>query len=152
MNKNIAVINTIINSPQDQNILVLINDMLKINKHMNANVYTTAMNMTIPNKKFGILPIYEGKYFQGKAIVWDLISLNLVYGFPNISEIIYLHNNTIPWRDSPNIGYKVWDNLFINSKLKMIITDPNIYEIFKLTWDSGIYIETMDTKTLYENI
>ena len=152
MNKNIAIINTFIGNAYDQQILALLNDLSKTFKDVNADIYTTSMNLLIPDKKFSILPIYEAKYFNGKAIVWDLISLDLVYGFPNLSEIIYLHNNTIPWRDNKNVGYSAWEKLFVNDKLKMIISDKNVYDIFQLTWNTGIFIESINSKVLYENI
>ncbi len=152
MNKNIAIINTFIDNNYDQQVLALLNDVLKTFKDVNADVYTTSMNLLIPDKRFSILPIYEAKYFNGKAIVWDLITLDLVYGFPNLSEIIYLHNNTIPWRDNKNVGYSVWEKLFLNDKLKMIISDKNIYDIFQLTWNTGIFIESINSKVLYDTI
>lgn len=152
MNKNIAIINSIITSPYDQKMLDLINSLISQNKDINANVYTTSINISIPNKKFGILPIYEAKYFKGTAVVWDLISLDLIRGFPNLSDVIYIHNNTIPWRENSNITYKTWENLFVRDKLKIIISDQNIYEIFKLTWKTGIFLESIDNRTIYETI
>jgi hypothetical protein len=152
MNKNIAIINTAIQNSYDQQVLNLVNEILCVNKNIDANLYTTTINVGINNKKFGILPIYEAKYFYGKAIVWDPITLDLVYGFPNLSEIIYIHNNTIPWRENPNMSYKVWDRLFINKKLNLLISDKNIYEIFRLTWNTGTLIESIDSRTIYEAI
>lgn len=152
MNKNIAIINTAVASSYDQNIVSLINNVLEAHKDINGDIYTTTMNVPVPNKRFGILPIYEAKYFKGKAIVWDFITLDLVYGFPNISEIIYIHNNTIPWRENSNISYRVWSKLFLNKKLKFIISDNNIYEIFKLTWNIGTLVDKINEKVVYETI
>lgn len=152
MNKNIAIINSIITTPYDKQILDMINSMLAENKDINADVYTTSMNISMPNKKFGILPIYEAKYFKGTAIVWDLITLDLVHGFPNLSEVIYIHSNTIPWRENSNVTYKTWENLFVNNKLKTIISDQNIHEIFRLTWRTGVLVQSIDNRTIYETI
>lgn len=152
MNKNIAIINTAVTTSYDQNIISLINNILKTYKDINADIYTTTMNFAVADKKFGVLPIYEAKYFKGKAIVWDFITLDLVYGFPNISEIIYIHNNTIPWRDNPNIAYKVWSKLFLNNRLKLLVSDNNIYEIFRLTWNTGTLTEKINEKAIYEAI
>jgi hypothetical protein len=152
MNKNIAIINTFIGNSYDQKIIMLLNDLLQNYKDVNGNIYTTSMNILIPDKKFGILPIYEAKYFYGKAIVWDLITLDLALGFPNLSEVIYIHNNTIPWRDNTNISYKAWEKLFTNPKLKILISEKNIYDIFKLTWNTGDFIESINTKVIYETI
>lgn len=152
MNKNIAIINTSIGTSYDQQIITLMNETVHSYKNINAAVYTTSMNIAIPQKKFSVLPLYEAKYFNGKAIVWDIISLDLVYGFPNISEILYIHNNTIPWRENSHIAYKVWEKLFTNSKTKILITDKNIYEIFRLTWNTGIFQETIDSRIIYESI
>lgn len=152
MNKNIAIINTSVTTTYDQNIISLINNLLDKYRDVNANIYTTTMNLSITNKKFGILPIYEAKYFKGKAIIWDFVTLDLVYGFPNISEIIYIHNNTIPWRDNPNIGYGVWSKLFLNSRLKILISENNIYNIFKLTWNIGTLTDQINEKVIYEAI
>lgn len=152
MNKNIAIINTSIANDYDQSIISIINNMLGLYEDINADVYTTTINFSVDNKKFGILPIYEAKYFKGKAVIWDLLTLDLVHGFPNISEIIYIHNNTVPWRDNTSISYKMWSKLFLNSRLKILISDKNIHEIFKLTWNIGTMVESIEEKVIYEAI
>lgn len=150
--KNLAIINTIISNSYDNTCLNVLNSMLHQHNDINASVFTTAFNINMPTKKFNILPIYEARYCGGICIVWDLISLELVLGFPNLQKIVYLHDNTIPWRKGQNISYAIWDKLFLNDKTQILISDSQIAEIFKLTFGIGKSISSLDPEVIYEEL
>lgn len=150
--KNIGLIKISTNTNDDFSMLNLATNLYTENDDINISLFTTLFDNDAYGKRISILPIHEAKYFVGTAIVWDLITLDLVTGFPNLKKILYIHNNSIPWRENPNSLYSVWQKLFENKRIETIITNNNIYDIFRLTWDTGTLIPELNSKVLYEKL
>lgn len=149
---NIGFIKTSINTQYDQNIIELIHPLKTIDSSVNINIFSINYDLNATNKTFTVLPVYECKYFFGNLVVWDPVTLDLVLNFPNIRKIVYIHDNSIPWRINPNVSYKTWEKLFDNTKTQILITDKYIADIFRLTWGTGQFIETINPQVLYEKL
>lgn len=146
--KTISAISIECNSAHTS-LLMLINKWTT-EKGYNTNIFTSKNDAIVPDQKFAILPIYEAKYSDHVMICWDILSLQLCLDFPRIEKIIYLQNDQIPWMQQNNIEYKLWSNIFDDPRLAVVSTDEEIINIFRLTWNKGIFIESLDSEKFHE--
>ena len=148
--KNISALSITVNPGLDENLLSIFDELYNIDKFINLNLFTTSYNINKQNKRFSVLPIYEAKYYSGTLLVWNLLSLELTLDFPNLTKIVYYQNNDIPWSTNKSIPYVAWARLFENPKVSMIVDNPTVHEIFKLTWKEPTLITDITPETLYE--
>ncbi len=150
MNNNISVISITLNPGQDEMMLKWLDSLSIMDKSLNLSVFTSFYNINQPQKRFTVLPLYEAKYHTGIAITWDLLSLELILDFPNISKIVYYQNNSFPWLQNRHISYAAWAKLFNNDRVSVLVDDPTIQQIFALTWKKPHLITEMTPEKLYE--
>jgi hypothetical protein len=150
MNNNISAISITINPGHDELMLKWLDSLSSINKSLNLSVFSSSYNVNQPLKKFTVLPLYEAKYHTGTAFVWDLLSLELILDFPNIHKIVYYQNNNLPWLQNRYIGYAAWAKIFDNDRVSIMVDNPTIQQIFKLTWKEPHLINEMTPEKLYE--
>lgn len=136
----------------DNNILSVFSSIGDIDKLADLKLFTVLYDLNITPKNFSVLPIYESKYSYNDILVWDLLSLELVIDFPNISRIFYIQDNNIPWYSNSTIPYSTWSKLFDNDKVTIITTNKTISDIFRLTYKECQLLNTISTEKLYEII
>lgn len=132
-----------------QQILMLINKWT-IDKNYNTNLFTSKYDAIVPNQTFSVLPLYEAKYSKNTMIVWDMLSLQLCVDFPNINKIIYIQSDQIPWMTNPNNLYNIWSKVFDNPRVSVISMHKQIADIFRLTWNKGTFVESLDSEIIHE--
>lgn len=152
MNKQILALTIAADTDHDNNIVSILNEMIGTDPALNLKLFTTKYDLLIPTKTFCVLPIYEAKYSRGTMVVWDLLSLELVLDFPNLDSVVYLQDATIPWVGNTSVPYSNWANFFDNPKTKVITDNPDIAEIFALTWHRPTLLENINPESLYENL
>jgi hypothetical protein len=152
MNKQISALTIKAQSQEDYDIIKTINGLNSLDSSINTKLFTLSFDLLIPNKKLSILPIFEARYNYGSIITWDLLSLELVKNFPNVSNIIYIQGDSIPWLNA-NIPYSNWSELFENNKIHVVTKNKEIKEIFSLTWNTRVYdFNYLNEKELYDFI
>jgi len=139
-------------SPTDSSIIDSFNELCNIDDSINLNLFTTMCNIPLGIANLNVLPIHEAKYFYGNMIVWSMLDLELCINFPNLSNLIMINNDTIPWTSDQTTPYSIWRNIFTNKKIHVFIKDPNIAEIFKLTWNLGELVNYKNAGELYEKL
>lgn len=148
--KNISVLSIECNDIH-RPMLMMINKWT-IEKNYNTSLFTSKYDAVLPNQSFSVLPIHESKYVKDTMLVWDTLSLQLCIDFPNLKKIIYLQNNNIPWMNHPNISYDTWSRMFDNPKIQIISPYEEVVNIFKLTWNKGTLVVSLDSEQIYEHI
>jgi hypothetical protein len=147
---NISLIKPAIYTDIDKTIINGFVDLSTESKDINLSLFTTSLDANIPNKNFPVLPLYESKYEYGTAIVWDIITLDLVKNFPNYNKILFFLTHEVPWFDNRHINVSVWTELFINDRIEIYILSPTMCELFNLTFGKGSYLSNLNKETLNE--
>jgi hypothetical protein len=150
MNKQISALSISLSSKYDELVMSLINSLSNMDSFLDIKLFTTSCDIVVPNKKYSILPIFEGKYSKNPMIVWDLLSLELALQFPNIPSIIYIQDKNIPWIKNREVPYSVWNNFFNNDKVKIVSSHPMVAEVFEMTWKKTILLTPIKTESFYE--
>lgn len=134
--------------------LTIIDHLYKIlilDTSVNIKIFSTNSHIPLKSTHYTILPIYEAKYTYGIALVWDMMSLELVLEFPNLEKILYFQLDDLPWIGHGYMPYKSWDLLFNNKKITIITDDSIKQDMLRSTWnDKVINIDKLNLKELYE--
>jgi hypothetical protein len=137
-----------------ENDLIIIDHLYKIltlDTSINIKIFSTNNHIPSQSTHYTILPIYEAKYAYDIALVWDLLSLELVLGFPNLQKILYFQLDELPWVGHGYMPYSSWNTFFNNDKITVITDDIIKQDMFRSTWnDKTININKLNLKELYE--
>lgn len=145
MSKQVSVISIQLN---DQNIIDLVNGIAS-SGDVDAKIFTTNCSVvTQAQKRLTILPIYEAKYYKGKALVFDLMTLELCCEFPNLEKILYYQNETLPWTVFRQNQYSFWNNFFDNPKIEVFTTNKEVYNVLSLLWKPPKLINNISSQSM----
>ena len=147
---NVSLIKPSVHTDIDKRIISAFADLSTVSKNMNLAIFTTSFDANIQNKNFPILPIYESKYEYGTAVVWDILTLDLIKNFPNYSKVLFFLPEEVPWLSNRHINVQIWKQLFMNDRTDIYICSIAMYELFKLTFGKGNYLSILEKETLNE--